>query len=105
VPSWPVSLYWAGYWIGNATEHILFGGAKAGRKSFPGASLMFGDALIYPKTHCFIARREFTAASRSLVIDELFRAACDNFPHTVLALLPAVNHDAVLQATMPAMAS
>jgi phage terminase large subunit len=46
------------YWIDNETEQILFGGAKAGGKSFLGASLIFGDALIYPETHYFIARQE-----------------------------------------------
>lgn len=48
------------YWIDNETEEILFGGAKAGGKSFLGASLIFGDALIYPDTHYFIARAELT---------------------------------------------
>lgn len=48
------------YWIDDSTEEILFGGAKAGGKSFLGASLIFGDALIYPDTHYFIARAELT---------------------------------------------
>ena len=48
----------AEYWIDNETEQILFGGAKSGGKSFLGASLIFGDALIYPETHYFIARQE-----------------------------------------------
>jgi phage terminase large subunit len=48
----------AEYWIDNDTEQILFGGAKAGGKSFLGASLIFGEALIYPETHYFIARQE-----------------------------------------------
>ena len=48
------------YWIDDTTEEILFGGAKAGGKSFLGASLIFGDALIYPDTHYFIARAELT---------------------------------------------
>lgn len=46
------------YWIDNTTEEILFGGAKGGGKSFLGCSLIFGDALIYPGTHYFIARKE-----------------------------------------------
>ena len=48
----------ARYWIDTTTEKILYGGAKGGGKSFLGASLIFGDALIYPDTHYFIARKE-----------------------------------------------
>lgn len=46
------------YWIDDTTEEILYGGGKGGGKSFLGASLIFGDALIYPETHYFIARKE-----------------------------------------------
>ena len=46
------------YWLDPVVEEILFGGSKAGGKSFLGASLIFGDALIYPGTHYFIARKE-----------------------------------------------
>jgi phage terminase large subunit len=46
------------YWIDDTTEQILYGGGKGGGKSFLGASLIFGDALIYPETHYFIARKE-----------------------------------------------
>jgi phage terminase large subunit len=42
----------AEYWCDDTTEQLLFGGAKAGGKSFLGASLIFGDALIYPETQC-----------------------------------------------------
>lgn len=45
-------------WIDDKTEEILYGGAKGGGKSFLGASLIFGDAHIYPGTHYFIARQE-----------------------------------------------
>lgn len=48
------------YWIDDTTEEILYGGAKGGGKSFLGATLIFGDALIYPETHYFIARQELT---------------------------------------------
>lgn len=48
------------YWIDDTTEEILYGGGKGGGKSFLGVSLIFGDALIYPETHYFIARQELT---------------------------------------------
>lgn len=50
----------AKYWIDEETEQILYGGAKGGGKSYLGASLIFGDALIYPETHYYIARQELT---------------------------------------------
>lgn len=45
-------------WLDNSVEELLYGGAKGGGKSFLGASLIFGDALLYPETYYFIARRE-----------------------------------------------
>lgn len=45
-------------WLDNSVEEILYGGAKGGGKSFFGASMIVGDALIYPDTHYFIARKE-----------------------------------------------
>jgi phage terminase large subunit len=48
------------YWLDNETEQILYGGAKAGGKSYLGCSLIFGDAFLYPDTHYFIARKELT---------------------------------------------
>ena len=45
------------YWTDDITEEIVFGGAKGGTKSFTGCVLIFGDALIYPGTHYFIARQ------------------------------------------------
>ena len=45
-------------WLDNSVETILYGGAKSGGKSYLGAALIFGDALIYPETHYFIARKE-----------------------------------------------
>ena len=50
----------ARYWIDDTTEQILYGGAKGGGKSYLGGTLIFGDALIYPETHYFIARQELT---------------------------------------------
>ena len=47
----------AAAWIDPTTEEILYGGGKGGGKSYLGASLIFGDALIYPETNYFIARK------------------------------------------------
>lgn len=48
------------YWIDKTTIDIAYGGSKGSAKSFTGCSLIFGDALIYPETHYFIARKTLT---------------------------------------------
>ncbi len=45
-------------WVDDSVTDILYGGAKGGGKSYLGCSLIFGDALMYPGTHYFIARKE-----------------------------------------------
>lgn len=45
-------------WCDDSVEEILYGGAKGGGKSYLGASLIFADALTYPETQYFIARKE-----------------------------------------------
>ncbi len=62
-------------WIDDTTEEILYGGGKGGGKSYLGASLIFGDALIYPGTHYFIARAELTDLNAFTVptIHEVFK--------------------------------
>ena len=62
-------------WIDDETEQILYGGAKGGGKSFLGASLVFGDALIYPDTHYFIARKELNDLRKFTIptIHEVFQ--------------------------------
>src|SRR5690625_227824 len=44
-------------WIDPNIEEIVFGGAKSGGKSYLGAALIFGQALMYPDTQWFIARK------------------------------------------------
>ncbi len=44
-------------WVDNTTIDIVYGGSKGSGKSFLGCSLIFGDAMIYPGTHYFIARK------------------------------------------------
>lgn len=47
-------------WANDDIIEIYFGGAKYGGKSFLGINLIFSDALTYPGTHYFIARKELT---------------------------------------------
>ena len=63
-------------WIDDSTEEILYGGAKGGGKSFLGCALIFGDALTYPGTHFYIARKELNDLRKYTVpsIHEVFRA-------------------------------
>lgn len=63
------------YWIDDTTEEILYGGGKGGGKSYLGASLIFGDALIYPDTHYFIARKELNDLRKFTIptIHEVFK--------------------------------
>ena len=65
----------ASFWIDNEVEEILYGGAKGGGKSYLGASLIFGDALIYPETHYFIARQELIDLHKYTIptIQEVFK--------------------------------
>lgn len=45
------------YWSDEVTTDILYGGSKGSGKSYLGCSLIFGDALTYPNTFYFIARK------------------------------------------------
>lgn len=45
------------YWSDSITTDILYGGSKGSGKSYLGCSLIFGDALTYPNTFYFIARK------------------------------------------------
>jgi len=45
-------------WVDQTITDIVYGGSKGSGKSFGGASLIFGDAFIYPEIHCFIARKK-----------------------------------------------
>lgn len=62
-------------WINDVAEQMLYGGAKGGGKSFLGAALIFGNALAYPGTHYFIARRELIDLRRFTMptISEFFQ--------------------------------
>jgi len=45
-------------WVDNSVFDIVYGGSKGSAKSYTGCALIFGDALIYPGTHYFIARKK-----------------------------------------------
>lgn len=47
-------------WNDEKIIDIVYGGSKGSGKSFLGCSLTIGDALIYPETHYFIARKKLT---------------------------------------------
>lgn len=51
-------------WADNTTSDIVYGGSKGSGKSYLGAGLIFGDALMYPETHYFIARKELNDIRR-----------------------------------------
>lgn len=46
------------YWADGITKDIAYGGSKGSGKSYLGCSLIFGDALMYPGTNYFIARKK-----------------------------------------------
>lgn len=71
----PKQLLAAEYWIDDETDELLYGGAKGGGKSYLGASLILGDALIHPGTHYFIARQELTDLRKFTIptIHEVFQ--------------------------------
>lgn len=71
----PKQIQAAEYWIDDTTQEILYGGAKGGGKSYLGCSLIFGDALIYPETHYFIARKELNDLRKFTIpsIHEVFK--------------------------------
>lgn len=45
-------------WLNPNITDIVYGGSKGGGKSYLGASLIFGSALMYPGTRYFIARKQ-----------------------------------------------
>lgn len=64
----------AKYWIDKTTTDIGYGGSKGSGKSYLGAQLIFGDALIYAGTHYFIARKELNDLRKYTIptIEEVF---------------------------------
>lgn len=62
------------YWIDATVFDILYGGSKGSGKSYLGCSLIFGDALTYPGTHYFIARKKLNDLRKHTIpsIHEVF---------------------------------
>lgn len=46
------------HWLDPTVSDIVYGGSKGSGKSYLGCSLIFGDALMYPGTMYFIARKK-----------------------------------------------
>lgn len=62
-------------WADPEVFEIYYGGAKYGGKSYLGCSLIFSDALTYPETHYFIARKELSDLTKHTIpsINEVFQ--------------------------------
>lgn len=62
-------------WVDKTTTDIVYGGSKGSGKSYLLVSLIFGDALIYPETNYFIARKSLTALRKFTIpsIHEVFK--------------------------------
>lgn len=61
----------ARHWIDDSVFDIVYGGSKGSGKSYLGCSLIFGDALTYPGTHYFIARKKLNDL-RKFTIPSIF---------------------------------
>lgn len=64
----------ARYWIDPTVSDIVYGGSKYSAKSYTGCSLIFGDAVLYPGTHYFIARKKLNDLRKHTIpsIHEVF---------------------------------
>ena len=66
----------AKYWIDETTFEIIYGGSKGSGKSYLGCKLLFADALIYPETHYFIARKALNDL-RKFTIPSIYEVFAD----------------------------
>jgi len=62
-------------WADPIVTDIVYGGSKGGAKSYTGCALIWGDALTYPGTHYFIARKTGTDLTKFTIpsINEVLR--------------------------------
>ncbi len=65
----------AAAWIDPNVTEVVYGGAKGGGKSYLGTCLIFGDALIYPGTRYFIARKKLNDLRKHTIptIEKVFK--------------------------------
>lgn len=63
-------------WIDPTVTDLVYGGAKGGGKSWLGASLIMGSALMYPGTRYFIARKQLIDLKLHTIptIDKVFKS-------------------------------
>jgi len=63
-------------WNNDEIFEVYYGGAKYGGKSYLGCNLIFADALTYPETHYFIARKELSDIVKHTIpsINEVFQS-------------------------------
>lgn len=66
----------AAAWVDDTITDIVYGGAKGGAKSFTGCKLIFHDALVYPETHYFIARKKLNDL-RKFTIPSIYECFSD----------------------------
>jgi hypothetical protein len=62
-------------WLDNTVTDIAYGGGKGGGKSYIGCSLIGGDALMYPDTFYFVARKKLSDLRKFTIpsFHEVFR--------------------------------
>lgn len=72
-------------WTDDSVTDIVYGGGKGGAKTYTGVALIFGDALMYPGTHYFIARKELNDLRR-FTIPSIYEVLTDLglSPHSYL---------------------
>ncbi|MEQ9091798.1 MAG: phage terminase large subunit [Balneola sp.] len=61
-------------WVNDEVDDIVYGGSKGSGKSYLGISAIFSDALMYPQTHYFIARKQLNDLRKHTIpsINEVF---------------------------------
>jgi phage terminase large subunit len=64
------------HWNNPEVFDIVYGGSKGSGKSYLGCSLIFGDALTYPGTHYFIARKKLNDL-RKFTVPSIYEVFAD----------------------------
>lgn len=63
-------------WLDDSISDIVYGGSKGSGKSYLGCSLIFADALMYPGTNYFIARKKLNDLRKHTTgtVEEVFKS-------------------------------